>query len=1363
MTGGRVFDTVLEAKAPQTALDQESGLALYPFGFTPLQAAAGDDGLAVPASDIFAPTTGDDPIGSMLVPPAMGRFEFSSQADVQSRIAATHVAGSSQPADAAGGGDPSGQLWYGAQGSDGGTSSGSSDNQVGHIDSDAGGRAVSDVDKQDSDAGFQAIGLDTSAGIYFALDGAGLLRSGHITNDTETNEASQFGTSPSSQSGTEIQLTDAANEDEDNAIAVDPVHHIVYTEIFGADDNRTAIIAISYNPTTGVMSSPYNSSTGALSAGSTVISNTSTGGKLVDVTAMSYDIASGKLYYIDDDLGYSFNGGAGTSWGQTKNIYVVDTTSGNPSSTLTQLTSGMNAADTNTYIAAFAVDEAKGLIYYAIDTVNTHSTQLYWIPITGGAGTAMSMPSGVSLTFTGYFGNGSNAMAIDQNAQQLYVADSSNGHIVQLTLSADGHSFTSGNSNFEVLDGNPNNAYTGALLFDDLPVLTNIAGTSTEAVQGSGAVALLTATPGISDKDNVYLGYAKVVVTNAQSGDVLSAATGGTAITASYSTATHTLTLTGDDTFAHYQSVLDSVQFQDTGTDNSTGSHPTRSLSWTISDGTTIANPTASDPNVGATTLTIDRAPTVVADGYAAVEGSSASGTSGTGGTGVLGNDSDKDGDTITVSALNGSAGDVGASTAGTYGQLTLNANGSLSYQANNTSAIDAAATGSHPVDTFSYTVSDGINGTTTSTVSFTINRAPTVAADAGAAVESASGSGNVLTNDSDRDGDTLTVAAVAGSAGNVGNSVAGTYGHITIGSNGGYTYTADKTAAIDGAATGSHLTDTFSYTASDGHGGTTTTNLVVTPDRAPTAVADTANVAESANATATAAAGVLSNDGDRDGDSLSVSAVAGSAGNVGASIAGTYGHLTLNANGSYSYLADNISAIAAAAEGAHPIDSFAYTVSDGHGGTTSSTVSFAVDRPAIAANDAFTTDQATAIGSGHNLFNNNGSGTDHDPDGSGAFSVTGVTGGTVGTQFMLPSGALLTVNADGTFSYNPNHAFDSLHLAAPGSGASDTSTTDTFSYTITGGATATATVTVDGTDTANTIYDGSSGNDTVTGDATQADLFHLEQGGNDHAIGGSADDGFYFGGAFTAADTVDGGGGTNNQIGLEGDYSGGLTLGASTLANIQVIACLPGFSYNLTTVDANVAAGQSLTIWAAHLGANNTLTFDGSAESNGTFTVFGGAGDDTITGGAGADTLWGLGGADRLTGNGGADTFVYTAVSDSTGNASGTAYDTIVGFDATADRFHLPVAVNGIDPTIASGALSAASFDTDLAAAVGASQLTAGHAVLFDPDSGTLGGHTFLIVDANGVAGYQSGADFVFDITGASHLGGLATGDFIG
>ncbi len=51
---------------------------------------------------------------------------------------------------------------------------------------------------------------------------------------------------------------------------------------------------------------------------------------------------------------------------------------------------------------------------------------------------------------------------------------------------------------------------------------------------------------------------------------------------------------------------------------------------------------------------------------------------------------------------------------------------------------------------------------------------------------------------------------------------------------------------------------------------------------------------------------------------------------------------------------------------------------------------------------------------------------------------------------------------------------------------------------------------------------------------------------------------------------------------------------------------------------------------------------------------------------------------------------------------------------------------------------------------------------MLFTADGGSLATHTFLVVDANGVAGYQAGLDFVFDVTGGSNLGTLGTGAFI-
>jgi VCBS repeat-containing protein len=166
---------------------------------------------------------------------------------------------------------------------------------------------------------------------------------------------------------------------------------------------------------------------------------------------------------------------------------------------------------------------------------------------------------------------------------------------------------------------------------------------------------------------------------------------------------------------------------------------------------------------------------------------------------------------------------------------------------------------------------------------------------------------------------------------------------------------------------------------------------------------------------------------------------------------------------------------------GANPTRTLRWGLSDGNNysaaqGSTVIVIT-AVDDPAVAQNDAFTTTENSAITTG-NVLADNGSGADSDPD-SLLFFVTAVAGGTVGTQFTLPSGALLTVNANGTFSYDPNHVFD--YLPAPGSGASDLTVTDTFSYTLTGGNTATVTVTISGVDSNDTLFD-TAGIDTLAG-----------------------------------------------------------------------------------------------------------------------------------------------------------------------------------------------------------------------------------------------------------------------------------------
>lgn len=215
------------------------------------------------------------------------------------------------------------------------------------------------------------------------------------------------------------------------------------------------------------------------------------------------------------------------------------------------------------------------------------------------------------------------------------------------------------------------------------------------------------------------------------------------------------------------------------------------------------------------------------------------------------------------------------------------------------------------------------------------------------------------------------------------------------------------------------------------------------------------------------------------------------------------------------------------------------------------------------------------------------------------------------------------------------------------------------------------------------------------------------------------------------------------------------------------------------------------VTIWSA--GEDNTLDLSGFNQDStidlhpGTFTscdgmvgniaiafgtvienAVGGKGDDrflgtdlgnTLVGNKGNDTFGGGLGADRMDGGKGHDTYVY----DVAGESTSVSFDTVTKFDfEDDDHFQLSTAVAGVDSTVDEGALSEASFDTDLAAAIGSGELGAGNAVLFTADSGDFAGDTFLVIDRGGGAGYQAGSDLVIFLDGARHLGEVDGADFV-
>jgi hypothetical protein len=126
------------------------------------------------------------------------------------------------------------------------------------------------------------------------------------------------------------------------------------------------------------------------------------------------------------------------------------------------------------------------------------------------------------------------------------------------------------------------------------PPTLDIAAT-TSFTEKAGPVSLATGAT-VRDPDNLNLVSATVAIAaGGFAGDVLAAKTAGTSITASYNSATETLLLSGTDTFADYQSVIDSVTFNSTSLNPTDyGSDPSRLVVWTINEGSGPGDATAS-------------------------------------------------------------------------------------------------------------------------------------------------------------------------------------------------------------------------------------------------------------------------------------------------------------------------------------------------------------------------------------------------------------------------------------------------------------------------------------------------------------------------------------------------------------------------------------------------------------------------------------------------------------------------------------------------------------------------------------------------------------------------------------------------
>ncbi len=481
------------------------------------------------------------------------------------------------------------------------------------------------------------------------------------------------------------------------------------------------------------------------------------------------------------------------------------------------------------------------------------------------------------------------------------------------------------------------------------------------------------------------------------------------------------------------------------------GETATDTFSYTASDG----NGGFSTASVTVTITGSNDGPTAVADVGAADEDGPAVAIN------VLSNDTDPDtSDVLTVSAVN---------TAGTLGSV-INNGTNVTYDPNG--QFESLAVGETATDTFSYTASDGNGGFSTASVTVTItgiNDAPVANDDSNDVAEDGTlvAGGTVTTNDTDVDnGSSFSVTAVAGLPANVGNVVMGTYGSVTIASNGVYSYTLDNAAAnVQALAATQTVIDSFSYQITDDQGATATANLNITvtgANDAPTAGNDAQPIPliEDANLPsifqfADTGASLFVNDTDIDTlDTLTVTNVAGSVSSSPSFGGGTYGNLFVDSvSGLNQYSITNTNPdIQALAEGQVVTDVFTYTISDGNGGTDTATVTYSIqgvnDAP-IAVNDSYvgaTEDTIFNINAASGILAN-----DTDVDTLDTLTVTSPIG-----MFTSLLGADVTLLSDGSFTYDPTSVF--IIQILPGG----QTTNDSFNYTITDGiATDTAHVTI--------------------------------------------------------------------------------------------------------------------------------------------------------------------------------------------------------------------------------------------------------------------------------------------------------------
>jgi VCBS repeat-containing protein len=384
----------------------------------------------------------------------------------------------------------------------------------------------------------------------------------------------------------------------------------------------------------------------------------------------------------------------------------------------------------------------------------------------------------------------------------------------------------------------------------------------------------------------------------------------------------------------------------------------------TVSDG----NGGSVDVTVPVTVTPVNDAPVAANDSAPASEDTPVTGN-------VLGNDTDVDGDTLSVTQFT-IAGDPTIHTAGDT--ATIAGIGTIIIAGDGSYTFTPAANYNGPVPAITYTVDDGQGGSDQAVLTIgpvaPINDAPVASDDTITLAEDGTATIDVLANDNDFDGDTLTITEIDGQAiVDGGSAVAVANGTVQlVGGQLVFTPNADYNGPI-----------AFTYTVSDGEGGTASANVTgtVTPvNDAPTGSALPLSTPEDTPVTGAVSAS------DIDGDALTFALTDGP----------DHGTLSLNPDGSYAYTPD---------PDYNGPDSFTITVSDGNGGSVDVVVPVTV----TPVNDAPTGSSPPVVTAEDTPFN-------------GAITASDVDGDALTyTLSAAPTHGTLTLNADGSFTYTPD------------------------------------------------------------------------------------------------------------------------------------------------------------------------------------------------------------------------------------------------------------------------------------------------------------------------------------------------------